>query len=218
MGTLAIVTGTVQITGSTPGPIYVSRNNLDLAGSGILADGEDSDLPDAPPLGSSGPGLDGESQGVVSPSGFTFTSGSIAWLQVISDTASVTSSGTYGYGNLQNLTMANDHGFPYGNQFGYQIKPQASSYHTEDGPEIEADDPPQTELDRAFSGQMYYMWLPGVPHSIWVPLRVISWGFTGQIEWSGSQFILTGSSKSQTSITTPGQEPNWGSISTINNL
>jgi len=206
-GSLALVAPAVTVTGSAPGPIYVSKNELSLATSGVLADGEDSALPDPPP--SYGDGMDGDSQGVAPPS--PFTSGSIAWLQVISDTVSAVSSGTYAYGNVTNYTNVNDHGFPYGNTFTppWTIKPGSSSYHTADGPEYEADNPPMTELDRAFSGKMYYMWLSDAPNSIWVPLRAINWGFNGQIEWSGSTFILTGSSKAATTITVPSEEPDW---------
>lgn len=79
----------------------------------------------------------------------------------------------------------------------------------QDSPTSPADYPPNTELDRSFTGQMNYMWRPDIRNSIWVPLRVISWGFSGQIEWSFPGWSLAGESKLGANVSPPTEEPIW---------
>jgi hypothetical protein len=64
---------------------------------------------------------------------------------------------------------------------------------------------------------MYYMWLPNVQNSIWVPLGVVGWSFKGQINWSAhlQGFEWQGTpSKSPVIIGQPTTEPKWINTST----
>jgi hypothetical protein len=208
-GSLNLVAPYVQITGSAPGPLSVSNTTTSGTAVGALLDGCNADFFPYNPNG-----LDANSLGVSPPSGFT--SGSAAWLQVITDTVNATANGVYG--NVISYTFSNDHGFPYGHAYGATIMPGNTPYSVNDSPIWFADNPPQTELDRTFSGGMYYMWNSGIPQSIWVPLRAIGWGFQGQINWStnAQKFNWAGNpTRSPVVIIVPPSEPKWYSTSNL---
>jgi len=206
-GSLNLVAPAVQITGSMPGLLgTVTKGSVGYLGDGYNA----AQFPH------SSVGMEINSSGVMPPHGFT--SGSAAWLQVITDVVSAVTNGTYAYGNQEDDVNANDHGFPYPSWAGPNVSgtvPYVSGnvpFTTSDSPIWPVIEPSQTELDRTFNGMMYNMWRSDVPNSIWVPLSVMNWGFQGEIIWSPARqrFIWGGNStRLSVRITAPPGAPTW---------
>jgi hypothetical protein len=207
-GLLRLVAPAVQITGSMPGALGTLTIASGTTSTGLLGDGYNRTY-----FPTSFDGMDINSSGVTPPQGFT--SGSATYLQVITDVISAVTSGTYASGNVENDVDANDHGFPYGTWEGQYVAGNVPC-SVSDSPLWHATEPPQTELDRTFTGWMYNMWISDVPKSIWVPLSVMDWGFKGQINWSptNQEFIWGGNAtRFSIRITAPPGEPTWQTTS-----
>jgi hypothetical protein len=201
--------GWLTISNTTTGIITVTGYFVD--------GGPDSAIPDNPF------GMEVDSPGVSITPPVLFTSGSAAWLQVLTDVINITQNGTY---TMSGDSVVNyiDEGFPYGDDRGRAyVIPGHLPTSTNDSPAWLADNPPATEMDREFAGRMYYMWCSDVPGSIWVPLQVYNWGFEGEIDWStylqkwlfGHTYCNPSPVKAPTSLAIPSREPNWAGKSKL---
>jgi hypothetical protein len=217
-GSLHLVAPTVQVSGSTPGQLQIHSPVLLSSGQfeSWISDGYNIVWFPLSPYG-----LVANASAVTLPT--PFTSGSTGWLQVlVSDTFNAMVTGTYmGIPDLSS-TNANDGGFPYGNDNGATCHPGNEATYTNDSPGMMAVYPQNTEIDRIFSASMYFMWRSDVAGSIWVPLKVVNWGFACEADWSISKSAFDWNNKhlknlknppsaGPVSITAPSKEPSWAS-------
>ena len=133
------------------------------------------------------------------------TTGQYEWIQLITnDVLTLTNTAGVTQSCVQVTTPASANGTGLDTDYPY-----ATGTSTRDSPTAALDSSKYTEEARSFSAQMFLMWNPGLPSSIYVPLGSVTWGFSGTAVYNISNWTLSSSSAATPSWNPGNSYPTW---------